>query len=174
MKDSLIQQKKRVPREKWIARRLWKAILASMPISCVDIICQNSKGSILFGWRIIEPYKNTWAMVGGRMLYRENLLQSAKRITAEYGLRFRRLHLVGVYPVSFPSRSDVSIALAAPNVAGKPKIDGLEFSDFCWFQNPPSATGKNYRRMVLDWMRKRSSRGYLRLSEIQQSSSSLN
>jgi hypothetical protein len=96
------------------------------------------------------------------MLYRENLLQSAKRITGEYGLKLRRVHLVGVYPVFFPSRSDVSIALAAPNVTGQPKIDGLEFSDFSWFQNPPRGTGANYRRMVLDWMRKRSSETDLR------------
>ena len=103
------------------------------------------------------------------MLYRENLLQSAKRITAEYGLRFRRVHLVGVYPVYFPSRSDVSIALAAPNVSGEPKVDGLEFSEFAWFKNPPCGTGANYRRMVLDWIRKRSSKAYLHLSKLPQS-----
>jgi hypothetical protein len=81
MNESLIQQKKRVPREKWIAPALWKIVLSSMPISCVDVICQNSNGAILFGWRIIKPYKNCWALVGGRMLYRENLLQSAESIT---------------------------------------------------------------------------------------------
>jgi ADP-ribose pyrophosphatase YjhB (NUDIX family) len=165
----MIQQKKRVPREKWIAPALWRKILSSMPISCVDMICQNNNGAILFGWRIIKPYENRWALVGRRMLYRESLLQSAKRITSEYGLRCRRVHLVGVYPVYFPSRSDVSIALATPNVNEEPKIDGVEFSDFSWFQEPPRGTGANYRRMVLDWKRKRSSTAYLRLSEINQS-----
>ena len=84
------------------------------------------------------------------MLYRENLTQATKRISREYGLQFGSVYLVGVYPVRFPSRSDVSIDIAALNVRGEPRVDGFEFSKFSWFHKLPVHVGANYRHMMLD------------------------
>jgi len=100
------------------------------------------------------------------MLYQENLLQAATRIANEYGLRFHQLHLVGVYPVHFQIRSDVSIALAASGVDFEPRADCYEFTRFAWFGTPPTQAGANYRRIMRDWMLKRKSKPYLKLSEL--------
>jgi ADP-ribose pyrophosphatase YjhB (NUDIX family) len=137
-----------------------------MPLACVDILFENAKGEILYGFRKIEPYKDVWALLGGRLLYRENLLQAARRIGREYGLRFSELYLVGVFPISFPTRSDLPIALAALNASGRVEADGFEFSKFTWSKRTPPSLGSNYARMVSEWRRKRESREYLKLSTI--------
>jgi hypothetical protein len=68
---------------------------------------------------------------GGRMLYREDLSSAARRIAQEYGLEFKRLHLVGVFPVSFPNRSDVTVVLAALTVSGEPTLTDTNSQALC-------------------------------------------
>ena len=98
-----LRTRKHIARQrKWLPARLWDEIIQKMPVPCVDLILQRPNDSILYGWRLISPYRNVWALVGGRMLRGENLLQSASRIAREYGLRVGRLYLNGVFPVNFP------------------------------------------------------------------------
>jgi len=107
-----------------------------------------------------------WALPGGRMLRRESLKEAAIRIAKEYGLGFGRLYLVGVFPVSFATRSDISIAMAALDVRGQPIVDDVEFSKFKWSKNPPRNLGTNYRRMVSKWLHGSMSDDFLRLNKI--------
>ena len=100
------------------------------------------------------------------MLWGETLQQCASRIGKEYGLGFRQLYLNGVFPVSFPSRSDVVISLAARGISGQPEVDGFEFSKFAWSTEPPKRLGKNYFRMVTNWNRVRKSKSCLRLNRL--------
>lgn len=158
--------RKSVPAESWIPDKLWGEIIRSIPLVCVDIIFQRKDHSILLGWRIIEPYGNVWALPGGRMLYREDLRNAAQRIARAYGLRFGNLYLVGVFPVSFRNRSDVSVALAATHPSGTPTPDGFEFTKFKWTKTVPRRSGANYRRMISKWKQARKSREFLKLNRI--------
>jgi len=164
--DAMISAKTSVPQEQWISSSLWRKVINVMPIPCVDIIFQREDRSILYGWRLINPYNNVWALPGGRILYRENITQCAHRIARHYGLRFRELHLVGIFPVNFPKRSDITIAVAALKVSGQPKVDRFEFSRFAWFKTDPRRLATNYRRMVTKWTQVSKSADFLKHSRI--------
>jgi len=157
---------KQIPKEKWLPKKLWNDVLSTMPIACVDMIFQRSDHSILYGFRLIKPYANVWALVGGRVLRGENLHQCANRIANEYGLHFEKLYLNGVYPVNFPNRSDIVISLVARNISGQPQIDGYEFSKFKWAPNPPRKIGANYLRMVTAWQNRIYSQEFLKLVDL--------
>ena len=157
---------KQIPKEKWLPKKLWNDALRTMPIPCVDMIFQRQDHSILYGFRLIKPYANVWALVGGRVLRGENLRQCANRIAKEYGLHFEKLYLNGVYPVNFPNRSDIVISLVARNVSGQPQVDGYEFSRFRWATNPPKKTGANYLRMVTAWQSRMYSEEFLKLAYV--------
>ena len=137
-----------------------------MPIPCVDVIFQREDRSILYGWRLINPYNDVWALPGGRIAHRENIKQSARRIARHYGLRFRELYLVGVFPVNFPKRADISVAVAASEVSGEVVADGFEFSRFAWMKTPPKRLGANYGRMVAKWLEASKSKAFLTLNRL--------
>jgi ADP-ribose pyrophosphatase YjhB (NUDIX family) len=44
--------------------RVWRLMMRSMPIPCVDAIVERD-AKILIGFRAIEPYRNVWALPGG-------------------------------------------------------------------------------------------------------------
>ena len=150
----------------WLSKKAWELVVEKMSIPCVDMIFQHCNGSILFGWRLIKPYNNVWALPGGRMLRGESLVRCASRIGDEYGLSFKELYLTGVFPINFGWRSDVPTCLTARQVSGTPCVDGFEFSKFSWRHIPPSRTGKNYCRMVSRWMKISSSRKFLDLNRL--------
>ena len=81
----------------------------------------------------------------------ENLRNAAKRIINEYGLKATNLFLVGVFPVKFSTRADVTICLASNRISGNAIADGYEFSSFKWTTNIPAKTGGNYRKMIRKW-----------------------
>lgn len=138
-------------RKDWIAESLWRQVKRHIPIPCVDVILENPRGEVLLGWREILPYKDVWALPGGRLFKGEKLVAAVKRILSQYSLSAGSLFLVGVFPIKFPSRSDVSICLASKQVKGDPRPDGYEFSRFRWADKLPPRLGANYRRMILRW-----------------------
>jgi ADP-ribose pyrophosphatase YjhB (NUDIX family) len=147
---------------------LWKKALQFLPVPCIDIIFeQPHSGAILLGYRKIAPYKNVWALVGGRMLYGESLRNGITRIAQEYGMSCNgELYLIGVFPVAFQWRSDVAVAVAAPNAKGLPHAEGKEFSRFAWKQTLPKNTGGNYKLMVKKWRAVRKSKEFFNLNRI--------
>jgi len=153
-------------KDRWIHPSLWRKIVKVLPLACVDVLFQRDDHSILYGWRLINPYNDVWALPGGRMWHGESVKQCARRIAKEYGLRFEGLYLVGVFPVKFPKRSDVSIAVAVSHISGEPRVDGFEFSRFAWMKTPPVRLGANYRRMVSKWQDASESRDFLRLNQL--------
>ncbi len=150
----------------WIPERVWRQVKRSIPIPCVDVLLENSKGEILLGWRKITPYGNVWATPGGRICRGESLRSAADRILNEYGLSASNLHLVGVFPVKFPTRADVTICVASNKPSGQATADGYEFSSFKWTKKVPSKTGANYARMILRWRLLRRSPQALRFARI--------
>lgn len=135
----------------WLSASRWKTVIASTPIPCLDIILENNRREILLGWRLIRPYSKVWALPGGRIRLGEDLMDASKRILREYHLSARDLYLVGVFPVNFKTRSDISICLASRDHVGEPLADGFEFSRFKWSRGLPERLGANYRRMILKW-----------------------
>ncbi len=135
----------------WVPSRLWKQVKGTVPIPCVDIIVSNDAGAVLLGWRVIHPYVNVWALPGGRIRTGEDLQKASQRILASHKITARELYLVGVFPIRFPSRFDISICVAAGRHYGTPTPDGTEFTRLLWFTTLPRKTGKNYREMVEKW-----------------------
>jgi len=131
--------------------KLWSQVKRYMSIPCVDVLLENPRGEVLLGWRQIPPYKDVWALPGGRVGKGERLQATAGRILAEYGLAAREFYLVGVFPMKFPTRSDFPVCIAARHPRGQARPDYAEFTSFYWGRQLPKALGANYRRMITQW-----------------------
>ena len=147
----------RVEGRKDIPDSLWKRILASIPIPCVDIIIHrgfNDDVRVLLGYRKIYPYNDCWALPGGRIIKGESLRDTADRQMTEIGLRpSSDYDLVGVYPVNFSRRSDVSICLSTCVTSRQEPRPTKELARYAWrqFNDLPMHLGSNYRRMLNDF-----------------------
>ena len=137
----------------WVPEALWRSVKAKIPIACVDVIVSRPTGAVLLGWRVIRPYINVWATPGGRIRMDEDLSTAARRVLSYHGLSANDFYLVGVFPIKFLSRFDISICLAAGTFSGTPVPDGTEFKKVGWFRNLPHRTGKNYVEMINKWRR---------------------
>lgn len=152
-----MNRKGRVKRRKDIPDSLWKRILASTPIPCVDIIIHkrfNDDVRVLLGYRKIYPYNDCWALPGGRIIKGESLRDTADRQMTEIGLRpSSDYDLVGVYPVNFSRRSDVSICLSTRAAFRQEPRPTKELARYTWRQlnDLPTRLGSNYRRMLKDF-----------------------
>jgi ADP-ribose pyrophosphatase YjhB (NUDIX family) len=103
-------------REKSISNELWKSILQSMPIACVDLIIHRTVKReiwVLLGFRKIYPYNDRWALPGGRIIKGESLRQTADRQLDEIGLRSNGDYMLvgGTRPTSDVGRTS---AFACP------------------------------------------------------------
>lgn len=135
-----------------LSEKKWRLIVLSMPIPCVDVIVQK-QSRVLMGFRAIDPYRNVWALPGGRILKHEYPEDAVRRTLREIGVTARIRDLVGVFPVMFPrhalKRYDVSLCYRAEWIRGEPK-PGPELLRFKWVPpgKLPRNTGANYRRMI--------------------------
>jgi len=136
-----------------------------LPIATLDILFERD-GKVLYGFRKIPPYRNVWAFPGGRILIGEKLSDTIRRVSSEYGLKVGKAYLVGVFPITFRTRSDVPISVAAPDPDGEPRVDGFEFSSFAWLAAPPKRLGANYRRMLEKWRMMKENRKALGLHSV--------
>jgi len=149
-----------------MSTRLWSQVKKNMSIPCVDIILENRHGGVLLGWRRIEPYSNVWALPGGRLLKSEKPQSAAGRVLSDYGLSASNFFLVGVFPINFPTRSDLTICLASRHIEGVARPDGFEFSSFRWADKLPNRLGANYRRMIVRWRDLKRETRALRLAKL--------
>jgi hypothetical protein len=163
-------------RQKDIPEKTWKNILANMPIACVDIIAHRIDGRetrVLLGFRKIYPYEDRWALPGGRIIKGESLRAAANRHLKEIGPHpSGEYRLVGVYPINFRRRSDISICLST-RLSRFPKLWEITISTrllsrqksrtttqlarHAWrpLGNLPTSLGSNYKRMLKDFERDR-------------------
>jgi ADP-ribose pyrophosphatase YjhB (NUDIX family) len=152
-----IRRRNRAKQRKHIPETLWKRVLASIPIPCVDIIVHTTvkhRVCVLLGYRKIYPYRNYWALPGGRIIKRESLREAADRQIKEIGLRpTRDYRLVGVYPINFKRRSDVSICLSMRLVPRREARPTRELVSYMWreLNDLPARLGANYGRMLGDF-----------------------
>lgn len=140
-----------------IPLKLWKKILASIPIACVDVIVYKTvdhERQVLLGYRMIPPYNDCWALPGGRIIKGERLRETANRQLREIGLRSAGNYaLVGVYPVNFKHRSDITISLSTHLPSSQVPKPTEELARYIWrpLADLPSRLGSNYRAMLEDF-----------------------
>ena len=81
-----------------ISKEQYTQIIEVLPILCVDIIIQNSRGEFLLIKRANEPLKDQWWVIGGRVLKGETLEKAAiRKVEEEVGLKITDVKLVGYY-----------------------------------------------------------------------------
>jgi len=137
----------------WMSKRCWREVTRKMPIPCVDTVVRR-KNKILMGWRTILPYRNAWALLGGRITRGESFAQTSIRQCWESGVAIRKPRFVGVYPVRFSSRHDIVVCMAAEWRSGEP-TPTAELTRYRWFDidniDKIKPIGANYRKMLRDW-----------------------
>ena len=71
----------------WIPDEIYKQVLQSMPIPCVDLLVTNEQGQVLLVRRNNEPAQGQWWFPGGRVHFGEPRLDAARRkLKEECGL----------------------------------------------------------------------------------------
>lgn len=81
-----------------ISDDLYKQMLLNLPILCVDLIIQNSKGEYLLVKRDNEPVKGLWWIPGGRVIKNDDVYVSAqKKCMQEIGVDINDWRVVGIY-----------------------------------------------------------------------------
>lgn len=79
-----------------IKHNLYKKIMESIPVICVDAIIMNEKNEYLLVKRKNEPLKNKFWMVGGRLHKNELLLRGIKRkLKEEVGIKKGLIKYIG-------------------------------------------------------------------------------
>jgi len=135
-----------------LSEKHWKSVLLSMPIPCVDVIVEK-QSKVLLGFRVIDPYRNVWALPGGRILKHENPENTVRRTLKEINITAKIKSLVGVFPVRFPrhplKRYDITLCYRSEWIAGEPKPNAEQIR-FRWFtpRRLSTATGGNYKKMI--------------------------
>jgi ADP-ribose pyrophosphatase YjhB (NUDIX family) len=138
--------------EGFLPEKEWKTILRSMPIPCVDIVVEKD-GKVLLGFRKIRPYRNVWALPGGRIRKHEYPHDAVDRNLCEIGISAEPERFIGVFPVKFPRdpdrRYDITLCYRCRWRSGKPTITP-ELRRLDWFPRGrlPKPTGRNYERMI--------------------------
>jgi len=138
--------------EGFLADKDWKMILRSMPIPCVDIVVEKDT-KVLLGFRRIRPYRNVWALPGGRIRKHEYPNDAVERNLDEIGISAEIERFIGVFPVKFPrdpdKRYDITLCYRCRWRSGEPTITP-ELIRLNWFPHErlPNLTGTNYERMI--------------------------
>ena len=129
-----------------LEKNLYKKIMESVPIICVDVIIMNEKNQYLLVKRKNEPLKNKFWMVGGRLNKNELLIEGIKRkLKEEVGIKKGLIKYVGFFEEFFKKTEQkingnfhtISFVYIA-YVSSKTKIIIDEQSkDFKWFNKLP-------------------------------------
>ena len=82
----------------FINENLYKEIIKSIPILCVDIIVKNEKNQFLLVNRDNEPLKGNYWPPGGRVNVGETAMDAAQRkLIQELSIETNQLDFIGVY-----------------------------------------------------------------------------
>ena len=124
----------------------YRRIVDLMPILCVDLLLQNSRGEYLLAKRSNEPLKDQWWLPGGRVYKGESLEEAAiRKMREELSLEPSLLTMVG-YCEYFCKESPFGLATGHHAVAfvftglipeGHISLDGQN-SEWAFFQALPA------------------------------------
>jgi colanic acid biosynthesis protein WcaH len=141
-----------------LSEKQWNNMVRWMPIPCVDVVVKKH-ARILVGFRAIVPYKNVWALPGGRILKNESPEDAVRRNLNEIGISAHVRRFVGVFPARFPNhpqrRHDIALCYESEWRNGEPKPTP-ELIRYKWISPSQisSGVGTNYRKMILKAHRK--------------------
>lgn len=112
----------------WLSNKEYDKIYSRVPRACVDLVIKSPKG-ILFCKRKIQPYKGSWHLPGGRVMFRESINKAIARIALkEVGLQIKVKKLLGYMEFlkevqNNSPRHTISFVFLAELVSGQPKND---------------------------------------------------
>ena len=121
----------------------YQKIVQSMPIFCIDFLISFQKKYLLIK-RKEEPLKNSYWVIGGRMMFKETIKDAAKRIQErEIGTYFSNFKEVGFSNYFFPNKPNSkathtpTLLLHIPvNKMFNPTLDE-QHDNFIWSENIP-------------------------------------
>ena len=122
----------------------YKKIIKLMPIFCIDFLI-NYQNKYLLLKRNEEPLKNTYWVIGGRLLFKETIDNAAKRIQErEIGRFFPNFKVIGFSNYFFQNKPD-SKAIHTPTLLYKISVDKIfyplvskEHNNFIWSEKIPN------------------------------------
>ena len=127
----------------YLPEKDYQKIIKSMPIFCIDFLI-SFKNKFLLVKRKEEPLKNLYWVVGGRLMFKEKIVDAAKRIQErEIGIYFSNFKEIGFSNYFFPNTKN-SRATHTPTLLFhisaekffKPKLDE-KHNKFIWSENIP-------------------------------------
>ena len=127
------------------------------PVLAVDAIIHSNQ-KILLIKRNIEPFKDCWCLVGGKVEYGERVEAALKReVKEEVGLRVKIERFVGFFdnPKRDPRWHSISLAFEVKPLTKKIKTDKKEVLDARWFEvnKLPKKIGFDHRKIIERWLR---------------------
>jgi ADP-ribose pyrophosphatase YjhB (NUDIX family) len=66
----------------WLPDKDYDFIYSHSPRLCIDLVIKDRRG-VLFALRDIEPHKDRWHLPGGRVRWREPILDAIRRIAKQ-------------------------------------------------------------------------------------------
>ena len=136
---------------KFLPEKLYKKIVRSVPILCVDLVIKKGSKTLLIK-RKLPPRSGYWCLVGGRVHYNETVMQAVRRqAKVELGLKVKVIKFIGVYdnPKRDPSKHSISLAYLVTPVSGKLRT-GPESLGFEYFKKLPARIGYDHRKILND------------------------
>tara|TARA_Y100000589_G_C27168293_1_gene635602 strand:+ start:793 stop:1215 length:423 start_codon:yes stop_codon:yes gene_type:complete len=129
--------------ENFISENEYKKIFKKLPIFCIDFLIRYKEKYLLLK-RVNQPMKEIYWVIGGRLRFRESLLDFAKRIQKqELGKYFLNYKLIGFSNYMFDNLKD-SRATHTPTILFEIVVDEMfapnldqNHSDYIWSNSLP-------------------------------------
>lgn len=134
----------------------FKSIFSRVPRFCIEVVIQTDQG-VLLTLREIEPYKGSWHIPGGGLLYGEKIKDAIQRIAKEEtGLKVKVIKQLDVIEYFLHKNSDISgysHAISVPylvtpvtkRIRGSHQASQLKF-----FKKLPSKIIPHHRKFLLE------------------------
>ncbi len=85
-----------------IPETLYASITKVLPVVCVDLVIENSKGNFLLVKRANHPLRGEWWVPGGRLLHSEKAIDGAfRKGIEELGVELISLQFSGFFEETF-------------------------------------------------------------------------
>lgn len=134
----------------------FKSIFSRVPRFCIEVIIQTDQG-VLLTLREIEPYKGSWHLPGGGLLFGEKIKDAIQRIAKEeVGLKVKVVKQFNVIEYFLNQNSEISgysHAISVPYlvVPISRKIRGSsQASQIKFFKKLPTKIIPHHRKFLLD------------------------
>lgn len=135
---------------------LYREILGSMPIPCVDVVIPSSQG-ILLVRRAKEPAKDQWWIPGGRVFKGETLAEcSVRKAREEVGVQARFERIVHVEETMFDTGPwdipvhSVNVCILLTAVDGQLLKLDRDHAGTCWYDGSSQIELHGYVRRCLE------------------------